>query len=129
MSYINHYTILFHCIYKQVYLINPLIWFTNNIKGALWHRIKWHRVKSVLTRCFIGPYFSAFGLNTEVLSLISVFSPNAGKYRPEKLRIWTLFTSSAKVFQKIFMRFEKKYDQLKKLSFNSSFSFRFHILN
>ena len=25
-------------------------------------------------------------------SYLSVFSPNAGKYRPEKLRIWTLFT-------------------------------------
>ena len=29
---------------------------------------------------FSGPYFHAFGLNTE----ISVFSPNAGKYGPEK---------------------------------------------
>ena len=30
---------------------------------------------------FSGPYFSAFGLNTEYLS---VFSVNAGKYGPEK---------------------------------------------
>ena len=30
---------------------------------------------------FSGPYFPAFGLNTEYLP---VFSPNAGKYGPEK---------------------------------------------
>ena len=30
---------------------------------------------------FSGPYFPAFGLNTE---RYSVFSPDAGKYRPEK---------------------------------------------
>ena len=30
---------------------------------------------------FCGPYFPAFGLNTEYLS---VFCPNAGKYGPEK---------------------------------------------
>ena len=38
---------------------------------------------------FSGPYIPAFGLNTEYLS---VFSPNAGKYGPEKLRIWTIFS-------------------------------------
>ena len=32
---------------------------------------------------FSGPYFSAFGLNKERYYL-SVFSPNAGKYVPEK---------------------------------------------
>ena len=32
-------------------------------------------------RVFSGPYFPAFGLNTE---RYSVFSPNAGKYGPEK---------------------------------------------
>ena len=30
---------------------------------------------------FSGPYFPSFGLNT---SYLSVFSPNAGKYGPEK---------------------------------------------
>ena len=39
-----------------------------------------HCVKSVHIRSFSGLYFSAFGLNTEYLS---VFSPNAGKYGPE----------------------------------------------
>ena len=35
-----------------------------------------------------GPYFPSFGLNTERYGLnteyLSVFSPNAGKYGPEK---------------------------------------------
>ena len=38
-----------------------------------------HCVRSVQTRSFSGPYFP-------------VFSPNMGKYGPEKHRIWTLFT-------------------------------------
>ena len=38
-------------------------------------------VKSAKIRSFSGPYFPAFGLNTE---RYSVFSPNAGKYGPEK---------------------------------------------
>ena len=38
---------------------------------------------------FSGPYFPAFGLNTPYLS---TFSPNAGKYGPEKLQIRTLST-------------------------------------
>ena len=39
---------------------------------------------------FSGPYFPAFGLNTERYAVrrdteyLSVFSPNAGKYGPEK---------------------------------------------
>ena len=36
-----------------------------------------HCVKSVRIRSYSGPYFPAFGLNTET------FSPNAGKYGPE----------------------------------------------
>ena len=35
-----------------------------------------------------GPFFPAFGLNTE---RYSVFSPNARKFGPEKLGIRTLF--------------------------------------
>ena len=31
---------------------------------------------------FSGPYFAVFGLNME--QYLSVFSPNAGKYGPEK---------------------------------------------
>ena len=44
---------------------------------------------------FSGPYFSAFGLNTERwrdTQCVSVVSPNVGKYGPGKLRIRTLFT-------------------------------------
>ena len=43
-----------------------------------------HYVKSVRIRSFSGPFFSYF--------LVCIFSPNAGKYRPEKLRIRTLFS-------------------------------------
>ena len=57
-----------------------------------------HFVKSVLIRSFSRPYFPAFGLNPERYRVIrrdteyiTVFSPNAGKYGPEKFRIWTLF--------------------------------------
>ena len=50
-----------------------------------------HYVKSVRIRSFSGLYFPAFGLNTERYGVsLSVFSPSAGKYGPEKLRIWTL---------------------------------------
>ena len=54
-------------------------------------------VKSVPIRTFSGPYFLALGLNKErygYLSVLylSVFSPNAGKYELEKLRIRTLST-------------------------------------
>ena len=33
---------------------------------------------------FSGPYFPAFGLNTRDTKYLSVLSPNAGKYGPEK---------------------------------------------
>ena len=33
---------------------------------------------------FPGPYFPVFGLNTEIYEVFYVFSPNTGKYRPEK---------------------------------------------
>ena len=38
-----------------------------------------HWVKSVHIRSYSGPYFPAFGLNTQR----SVLSPSAGKYGPE----------------------------------------------
>ena len=47
-----------------------------------------HCVKSVHIRSFSGPYFSAFRYSP----YLSVFSPNAGKYGQEKLRIRILFT-------------------------------------
>ena len=48
-----------------------------------------HCVKKVRIWNFFGPYFPVFGLNMERYRVIS---PNAGKYRSEKLQIWTLFT-------------------------------------
>ena len=36
------------------------------------------------TEFFFGPYFPVFGLNTEICSIISVFSANTGKYELEK---------------------------------------------
>ena len=48
-----------------------------------------HYVKTVRIWSFSGPYFSAFGLN---MKRYGVFSPNAGKYRSEKLQIRILFT-------------------------------------
>ena len=41
-------------------------------------------VINVCTRSFSGPFFLAFGVNTEIYS---IFSPHAGEYRPEKLQI------------------------------------------
>ena len=47
----------------------------------------------LVIRSFSGPYFPALGLNTERTSTyLSLFSPHAGRYRPEKLWIRTLFT-------------------------------------
>ena len=53
-----------------------------------------HCVKSVQIRIFSGPYFPAFGLNTERYGdtpYLSVFSPNAGKYGPEKTPYLDIF--------------------------------------
>ena len=47
-----------------------------------------HCLKSKRIRSFPGLYFPAFGLNNERYGIIRT---NAGKYGPEKLRIWTLF--------------------------------------
>ena len=56
-------------------------------------RFQRHCVKCVRIRSFSGPYFPAFRLNIERdTKFPSVLSPNAGKYRPEKLRIRTLIT-------------------------------------
>ena len=42
-----------------------------------------HCVKRVLIRSYSDLYLSAFGVNTERYRVSLVFSPNAGKYRPE----------------------------------------------
>ena len=48
-----------------------------------------------------GPYFPAFGLNTKDASYLSVFSPYAGKCRPEELQIRTLFRQWIFLFLKL----------------------------
>ena len=50
-----------------------------------------HCVKNIRVRSFSVPYFPAFGLNRRDMEYLFVFSPNAGKYGREKLRIRTLF--------------------------------------
>ena len=53
-----------------------------------------HCMERVRNWSFSGPYFPAFELNTErYFVYLPVFTPNAGKYGPEKLRIWTLLRS------------------------------------
>ena len=41
----------------------------------------------------VSPHFPAFRLNTEIYGVISVFSPNAGKYGPEKTPNFDTFQS------------------------------------
>ena len=41
-------------------------------------------MKNVQIQSFSGQYFPVFQLDTEIYSVISVFSPNNGKYGTEK---------------------------------------------
>ena len=59
------------------------------IEGYLTYSQVFHCMKSVRILSFSSACFPAFGLNTE---RYRVFSPNSGKYGPEKLQIRTLFT-------------------------------------
>ena len=49
-------------------------------------------VENVRVWSFSGPFFRPFGLNTERYQYLNVFSPNVGKYGPEKLQMRTIFT-------------------------------------
>ena len=51
-----------------------------------------HREKSVRIRKISDAYFSALGLNTEIYTVNFGIQSEYGKYRPEKLRIRTIFT-------------------------------------
>ena len=51
-----------------------------------------HRVKSICIWSFPGPYFLTSDWIWKDTPYLSVFSPNEGKYGPEKLQIRTLFT-------------------------------------
>ena len=53
-----------------------------------------HYAKSVRIRSYSGPYFPAFGINTErqqVSKYLPLFSPNVEKCGPKYFRIWTLY--------------------------------------
>ena len=88
--YIIYFTEFFISSFILLYYLNTL--FTErNSSWLIYESIKklevktsrvsnLHCVKSVRIQSYSGPYFPAFGLNTEYLS---VSSPNAGKYRPE----------------------------------------------
>ena len=68
--------------HHEVYIIQPC-WLPGYVRKALAYTA-WKASKYGV---FSGPYFSAFGLNTESYSVsqyLSVFNPNAGKYGPEK---------------------------------------------
>ena len=55
--------------------------------------VKNYCVKSVQIRSFSGPYFPAFGLNTERYGVSLRIQSEYGEIRTrKKLRIWTLFT-------------------------------------
>ena len=50
-------------------------------------------------RGFSGPYFPVFGLNSEIYGVI--FSPNTGKYGPEKPPFWTFISLFHAVYMKV----------------------------
>ena len=67
------------CIRKDVFVPAWLLsktfkFYLENVQGH-------HCFKSVRIRCYSGPYFSAFGLNTGRYEASLVFSLNAGKYQ------------------------------------------------
>ena len=82
----------------------PTMFFVSNpdtILGAFSRG--YHCVKSVRIRSFFVMHFPVFGLNTEDTPYLSVFNPNAGKCRSEKIRIRTLFTQC--ILRKIPLRY------------------------
>ena len=67
-------------------------------------------MKSARIRSFSAPYFPAFGLNTEIyeVDLKDLFSPNAGKYGPEKIRTPTIFKQCLKLYLPLLRRYERQ---------------------
>ena len=56
------------------------------------------------TEFFSGPYFPVLGLNTKYLS---IFSPNAGRYEPEKTPYLDTFHAVIRLVTKIHALFYK----------------------
>ena len=63
----------------------------------------YHCVKSFRIRSFSGPHFPTFGLNRRDTPYLSIFSPNAKKCGPEKLRIRTLCTQFTSIITVYFI--------------------------
>ena len=70
------------------------------LKFGSGNRAGLHCVKIVRTRSVSGLYFPEFGLNTEIYRANLNIQSECGKKRPEKLRIWTLFTQCYTTMQK-----------------------------
>ena len=94
-------TLVVRSIANFVVTNNPNKWLFSN--SHLMTTIKYLKREKCPIWSFFRYVFSCLYLqwiwrNTEYLS---VFCPNAGKYRPEKLRRWTLFTQCWSVFSRI----------------------------
>ena len=67
------------------------------------HLLHCHCMKSVQIRSFSGPYFSAFGLNTERYSGSLRIRSECGKIRTrKKIRSWTFFMQCAALIIRLF---------------------------
>ena len=91
----------------------------------------WQCIKSARFRSFSGPHFLAFELNTERYKNVAKHytgkykilyrkiytgkSKNAGKYRPEKLRIWRLLLQCETIWKsfKVGLTFKKIFAKLR----------------
>ena len=73
-------------------LLFSFCFFTGLIRNT--QNTKNNFIKNVCIQNFSGPYFPALNWTQRFTLYISIFSPNVGKYRPEKLRLRTLLTQS-----------------------------------
>ena len=76
-----------HLFYMYFYLVAAGLW-----PDFLWTPLLKKCQYSEIFRSVSSPHSDCIRRDMEYLS---VFSPNAGKYGPEKLRIWTVFTQCA----------------------------------
>ena len=79
-------------IFKEKNISKQLCWnkesYHNSIESSTIYYTAWKVSKYGV---FCGPYFSAFGLNKDRYFYLSVFSPNAGKYGPQKTPYLDIF--------------------------------------
>ena len=91
----------------------------------------WHCVKSVRIRSYSGLHFPALGLNTERYSVLSGFSPNAGKKKDENNSKYGHFLGSVRMLPdakslNLFSLILPKWWCTKKRSFFRKESFAIH---